>query len=325
VPLAGPRLGTYDTVENLEDPMTRRQLLSLPLAAAAATAADPGSIRFAYSGYVWQNNVEEGIRAIARYGFHGIEPFRQHVLPYLEKPQALKNLLSEAGISLVTCSNGGPMSIDFIDPTKVQQTIDDHVRFAQEFVRHFGCRHFKINLGRRPEGGPTDEQLRTMARALNELGKRTNAVGVRLAPHPHIWSPLERPEEVEKVMQMTSPGYVSFVADTAHLTLGGIDPVQFIRKNYTRIVAFHFKDTEAKYRGHTGPTPTQEEHRKINLYKNLGTGGVDFPAIHTVLRQRRFRGWVTLDFDPPRPGEGTIEENIEHNRKYLIDVLGVKL
>ncbi len=305
--------------------MTRRQLLSLPLAAGAAVAASPASIRFGYSGFVWQNNVEEGIRTAARFGFHGIEPFRQHILPYIEKPQALKDVLDKAGISLVTCSNGGPMSVDFLDPAKVQQTIDDHARFAQDFVRVFGCRHFKINLGRRPEGGPTDEQLRTMARALNELGKRTNAFGVRLAPHPHIWSPLERSEEVEKVMQMTSPGYVSFVADTAHLTLGGIDPVQFVRKNYSRIIALHFKDTDAKYRGYSGATPTQEQHRKENLYRNLGTGGVDFPTIYSDLNRRRFRGWITLDFDPPRPGEGTIEENIEHNKKYLMDVLGVKL
>jgi inosose dehydratase len=305
--------------------MTRRQLLSLPLSAVAASPADPAYIRFAYGGFVWQNNIEEGIRTVARFGFHGIEPFRQHILPYLEKPQALKELLDQAGISLVTCSNGGPMSTDFIDPAKVEQTIDDHARFAEKFVRFFGCHHFKINLGRRPEGGPTDEQLRTMARALNELGKRTNAVGLRLAPHPHIWSPLERGEEVEKVMRMTSPGYVSFVADTAHLTLGGIDPVQFIRRNYSRIAAFHFKDTEAKYRGHTGPTPTQEQHRQTNLYRKFGTGGVDFPTIYGDLKRRRFRGWVTLDFDPPRPGEGTIEENVEHNRKYLVEVLGVKL
>jgi inosose dehydratase len=305
--------------------MTRRELLTLPLTAAAASAADPGRILFAYSGFVWQNNIADGIRTVGRFGFNGIEPFRQHILPYLDKPQALKDLLGEAGISMVTCSNGGPMSIDFIDPAKVQQTIDDHARFVKDFLRFFGCRHFKINLGQRPQGGPTEEHLKTMARTLNELGKRTAEFGVRLAPHPHIWSPLERQDEVEKIIQMTSPGYVLFVADTAHLTLGGIDPVQFIRTNYTRIAALHLKDTEAKYRGYTGPTPTQEQHRKANLYKNLGTGGVDFPTIFSDLKRRRFRGWATLDFDPPRPGEGTIEENVEHNRKYLVEVLGVKL
>jgi hypothetical protein len=28
-----------------------------------------------------------------------------------------------------------------------------------------------------------------------------------------------------------------------------------------------------------------------------------------------------LDLDPPRPGDGTIEENLEINKKYLRDVL----
>ena len=97
-----------------------------------------------------------------------------------------------------------------------------------------------------------------------------------LAPHPHIWSPLERSEEVEAVLGETDPRYVGMVAHTAHLTLGGMDPVKIIGDHYDRVAALHFKDTEPKYLGHTGPTPTKELHRKVMLYKNLGAGGVDF-------------------------------------------------
>ena len=69
----------------------------------------------------------------------------------------------------------------------------------------------------------------------------------------------------------------------------------------------HFKDTETKYLGHTGSTPARELYRKVMLYKNLGSGGVDFRAILKILRQRGYDGWITLDLDPPRPGAGTIE------------------
>jgi hypothetical protein len=85
------------------------------------------------------------------------------------------------------------------------------------------------------------------------------------------------------------------------------------------------RDSERRFRGHRGPTPTQEEHRKSNLYKNLGAGGVDFPAIVSLLRKRVYAGWITLDLDPPRPGEGTIEENLEINRRYLKDKVTVSL
>ena len=274
---------------------------------------------------MWQDGVEEGIRDCARYGFDGIEPFRDNILEYLDKPQALKDQLDAAGIALATCSNGGPMSTNFIDPRKVPQTIDDHARFARDFIAHFGCTHFKLNLGRRPDKPTTDEQLKIMANALSELGKRTADVGIRLAPHPHIWSPLERQNEVERVLELTDPELVYLTADTAHLTLGGIDPVRLIRDHYPRVAALHWKDTPAKYRGQRGPTPSREEHNRVNLYKNLGTGGVDFPAILEILRKRNFQGWVTLDFNQPRPGEGTIEENIGHNLNYLRDALGIGL
>ncbi|MDA2938101.1 sugar phosphate isomerase/epimerase, partial [Acidobacteria bacterium AH-259-A15] len=293
--------------------LNRREFLAAGLGTVAALGAKLPPIRLALSGYIWQENIEEGIRTTARFGFHGIEPFRQHILKYLDKPQVLKNQLDEAGISLVTCSNGGGMSVDFIDPAKVSQTIEDHVRFARDFIAHFGCRHFKINLGRRPDNGPTHEQLKTMARALNELGKRTAQLGLRLAPHPHIWSPLEREHELKRILELTDPGFVYLVTDTAHLTLGGMNPVQVVRDHFPRVAALHFKDTPARFRGHKGATPTRDEHRKVNLYKNLGTGGVDFPAILKILRERNYQGWITLDLDPPRPGEGTIEENLQIN------------
>jgi inosose dehydratase len=304
--------------------LNRREFLAAALGPFSAAAAPP-PIRIATSGYIWQENIEEGIRTTARFGFHGIEPFRQHIVKYLDQPQALKKQLDDAGISLVTCSNGGGMTVDFIDPAKISQTIEDHVRLARDFITAFGCRHFKINLGRRPGTAPTLEQLKAMAATLNELGKQTARLGLRLAPHPHIWSPMEREQELRTVLALTDPKLVYLVTDTAHLTLGGMDPVQIIREFYPRIAAIHFKDTDRKYRGFKGPTPTRDEHAKVNLYKNLGAGGVDFPAIFKLLGERKYQGWITLDLDPPRPGEGSIDENLEINRKYLREVLGVRL
>ena len=254
--------------------------------AAAPEAAS--KIRFAYSGFPWSENVEEAITMAAKYGFHGVEPFRNHVMKYVGDPQALKAKFDEAGISMATCSNGGPgMMTDFIDPDNTAQTIDDHVAFARDFLTVFDCKHFKFNMGRRPDEPTTDEQLQTMAATLNELGKRT--------------------------------------ADTAHLTLGGISPVDVVQHHFDRVEALHFKDTEPKYRGYTGPTPTREEHQEVNLYKVMGAGGVDFPAIYETLTSRGFDGWVTMDFDPPREWEGTIDEQMSANKKYLVDVLGVQL
>ena len=164
-----------------------------------------------------------------------------------------------------------------------------------------------------------------LARTLNTIGMRISELGLRLAVHQHIWGPLEREEELRFVMEHTDPQYVFLLPDTAHLTLGGMDPIRILNDYWDRIAAIHFKDTSREYRGHTGETPSREEHLRTNLYKNLGSGGVDFVEIMKVIRDNDYCGWITVDMDPPRADEGSIEDNLEINKQYLTEVLKIAL
>lgn len=285
-------------------------------------------IRFAVGGAIFGDLQPADVALIAELGYPGIEPYRGWIMNYVERPQELKALLDHHGIVMCTCSNGGPgQSTDFIDPAARQRTIDDHVAFARDFLAVFGCPHFKINMGARPAGGTTEEQLRAIADTLNELGRRTAALGIMLAPHPHIWGPIERPEELVRMFELTDPQYVGLTLDTAQVNLGGGDPLQIMADYYDRLTAVHFKDSEAKYRGYTGPTPTREMHEEKILYKDLGAGGVDHPGIWQLLLDRGYQGWVTLDLDPPRAneGEGTPEEKLRINTRYVTETLGARL
>ncbi len=319
----------------------RREFLSSLAAGAVALptllksspllAAPDSAIRYGVSGQMWlgsggYSNIEEGVKETARMGLDGIEPFRNHIIKYLGDPMAFKRQLDAAGIAMVSCSDGGAgMSTNFIDPAKAPQTVADHAAFAKDFISHFGCTAFKFNLGSRPAEGVSDAQLKTLADTLNDIGRQTIQVGIKAAPHPHLWGPMEREHEVRYVMDNTDPKYVWFTPDTGHLTLCGMDPMKIMTDYYSRIAEVHYKDCDAKYRGNSA-SPTQEEHRKSSLYLNLGAGGVDFPAIHKMLLARGYKGWISLDLDAPRAGDGTgsIEDNIRVNKDYLVNVLGVK-
>jgi inosose dehydratase len=286
----------------------------------------PSGIHFAVGGAIFGELAAEHVELIARQGFPGIEPYRSLAMRYVERPRELKELLDHHNVTMVTCSNGGPgQSTDFIDPNHRQQTIEDHVAFARDFLTIFGCRHFKINMGARRPGGTTADDIRAIAATIDELGKRTADLGIRIAPHPHIWGPIERPEEVRRLMDLTDPRYVDLIVDTAQINLGGGDPAELIATYYDRLAALHWKDSRPEFRGYTGPTPTIEQHRKQILYKDLGAGGVDFPTIWSLLQERRYQGWITLDLDPPRAdeGEGTAEEKLLINRRYLLEELRV--
>lgn len=101
----------------------------------------------------------------------------------------------------------------------------------------FGCQHFKIDMGRRSPAGTSDDDLKTLADSLNVLGQATADLGVRLSPHPHIWGPVERPEEIHRLMELTDPRYVCLLPDTAHLNLGGGDPLALVDQYYDRVFA----------------------------------------------------------------------------------------
>jgi inosose dehydratase len=278
------------------------------------------------------------IPRVAAYGLQGIEPYGTEIEVWRSNPLGLKKLFDEAGITFIDASNGEKgQSTNFIDPDQIPKTIADHVAFAHDFLQPLGADHWKVNMGARPPGGPTDDQLKRLADTLNQIGEKTIAMGIRLAPHPHIWGPLEREKDMRRVMELTDPKYVWMTADLGHLTLGGGDAVQIVKDYFPRIAEIHLKDTFAKYRGNT-QTPTQEMHRAASVYHNFGGGGVDFPAVFQVLRERHFKGWAVFDVDGPRKGDDgfdaiggnisfdlAVDDYFAHNINYLRDVLGIKL
>jgi len=90
---------------------------AMPLTKAPAVAFQNSPIRYGFSGQAWMGaspdgkpwpgNIEEGIKEVGRVGMDGIEPFRNHIVKYLANKEALKDQLDRAGISMVSCSNGG--------------------------------------------------------------------------------------------------------------------------------------------------------------------------------------------------------------------------
>jgi inosose dehydratase len=313
--------------------LTRRTFVFGSLGAAVAVLpanARPGDrMRYAMSGHQFtplEPHPETGIAMAARYGYHGIEPFQNDVVKYINRPPAVfKDVLDRSGLALCTIGSGG----QYFDRARLQDTIAANGATAH-YIRQMGCRHLKVNLNRRLSAADlTPDEARTLAANLNEVGRRTADEGIRLAVHPHAWTMVERKIELEMMLDMTNPDLVSIVLDTCHAAVGGIDPVQCLGDYYSRIASIHLKDTLPRWNpaaGWKGPAPTQDEHKQLSIYQRLGSGGVDFPAFFRVLRERRYSGWVTLDFNAvDMPPNTSVEQDMNAHRKYLIDVLHADL
>lgn len=308
---------------------------------ARPSIALPGDrFRWAISSHMFtpmKPHPEAGIKMAAKFGFHGIEPWGNEMQAYLNQPpQAFRKVLDEAGIGISSIASGG----DYFDAARLKDTIASNAANAR-FASQFGVTALKANLNRRL--GPEDlspSNAKILARNLNEVGRRTLEHGVKFAFHPHAWTMVERKRELEMVLEMTDPKLVFVTLDTCHASVGGIDSVAFARDYYARIAHFHFKDTLPVWsagNGWKGPAPSKEEEaamaKKLGLpetpdpiYQRLGTGGVDFPALIQVLRERQYAGWISLDFNyVDMPPGVTIEQDMAAHRAYLVDTLGASL
>ena len=177
---------------------------------ASHKSLDPENpdILYGSTSSLWdaRHSIEWGIKRIAALGLQGIEPYAKQIEQHRSNPLALKEKFTAANVTLIDVSNGAKdQSTNFIDPEETEKTIEDHVAFARDFLQPFGCDLWKCNMGARPIGGTTEEQLKTLADTLNEIGRQTIDMGIRLAPHPHIWGPVEREHEVRGMLDLTDP------------------------------------------------------------------------------------------------------------------------
>jgi sugar phosphate isomerase/epimerase len=221
----------------------RREFIASALALGSSYlwGASPKSLdpidpymRFGITGALWgdwpngnlrmSTDMQQIVADTARFGLQGLEPYARQLGDFESRPLALKQLCEASGISLIDVGDLPPSRLrnkagsnPWIDSEGNAELIAAMVNFAHDFLAPCGCDHWKTNMGSRPEGGPSDDQLKILANTLNEIGRQTITFGVRLAPHPHIWGPMERERDMRKVMELTDPKYVYLIADTAHL------------------------------------------------------------------------------------------------------------
>jgi len=155
----------------------------------------------------------------------------------------------------------------------------------------------------RPE---LDEQgWQTLLSNLDRVATIAADWGVQAVLHPHVGTMIENGDEVQQVLDGS---WISLCLDTGHLLIGGTDPAVLARQAPERIAHLHLKDVDstvaAKVRA---GRLTYSEAVRQGMYRPLGTGDVDVPAIVEHLRAQGYDGWYTLEQDTILTGEPTGE------------------
>jgi inosose dehydratase len=157
---------------------------------------------------------------------------------------------------------------------------------------------------------------------LDRLATLAAQRGVRAVLHPHVGTMIETGQEVQRVLEGSS---ISLCLDTGHLLIGGTDPAELARQAPERIAHLHLKDVDGTMASQVrSGRLTYTEAVQHGMYRPLGTGDVDVPAIVGRLRARGYDGWYTLEqdtilTDEPK-GEGPVADvwaSAEHLRAVL--------
>lgn len=268
----------------------------------------------------WGYQMEAGrvLKEMHELGFRATEAGPDGFLP--DEPSALLDCLRASEMQLV----GGFVLL-------VMHQADDWLAALGEVVErlaHCGAEVLVLAAGTglqdydvRPE--LSAEEWRRLLASLDMAVEIAAEVGIRAVLHPHIGTVVQSPREIDRVLEGTS---VPLCLDTGHILAGGGDPTAVALSAADRVGHVHLKDVDVRLAEEVASGAiTYSAAVRRGLYRRLGEGDVDVPAILSSLRGACYTGWFVLEHDvmlveEPAPGKGPLSD-MEQSLRYLNDVL----
>ena len=265
----------------------------------------PFPIAFGCAAISWHQGPRPAVEEISEAGFLGIQ-LMPNAMKEWSDPLVLKAELAKRHLTLVTFSGGNPS-----DVTDVDKEVEA-LMVKANYARQAGAYYFQITSPNR-EHGTSPTRLKALAKIVDEVGKRTSALGMRVGFHNHIDQLVETTAELDALLAATNPKNVGLLLDVGHCRAAGGDPAAVIRKHSKRLVMLHLKDVQM---------PANNE-RGANFVP-LGQGAVDFPAVFAALERIKYRGWAIIELDSPPQGISPLSATQE-SKRFVEQTLQVKI
>jgi inosose dehydratase len=134
-----------------------------------------------------------------------------------------------------------------------------------------------------------------LGRGIDKVVALAGDRGLRVALHPHQGTVVERPEDVDRLLETSEVG---LCLDTGHVTVGGGDPLELARGAAARVVHVHLKDVSAAAAQRVaGGELGYRDAVRGGLYRPLGDGDLDVASIVRTLEESGYTGWYVLEQD----------------------------
>lgn len=264
------------------------------------------SVKIGISPISWQNDdlpdltaaytMEQALSEAREIGYTGVERGRR--MP--SDTAGLGAYLTANGLSLCGGWCSGNLLVNDVktEVEAVRQQVEQFVALKAPCIVYAECSNtvqgnIVVPVNDRPKFSAAD--VRAYGAKLSELAKWMADQGMPLAYHHHMGSFVESEDDVNALMEGSTPD-VKLLFDTGHLLFGGADVMRVLDRWADRVHHVHFKDIRPEV------VKDVRENRKSFLdaviagaFTVPGDGCIDFQAVADKLKAMDYHGWIVVE------------------------------
>jgi inosose dehydratase len=274
-------------------------------------------MRIGHTGITWgiPGDVEAAYRDTAALGYQSFETFAFIIADINQKPGGYQALVDRFGIP----TSAAYVYKEWVDPTKAAQDLEEAKREA-DVAKAAGVTTLVLQGGGRPTGAPSDDTLKRLADALNDIGSYCRGIGLRAALHPHTGTAIETRTEIDRIMELTDPAAMGYAPDTGQIAKGGTDILANLQQHLDRIEHVHLKDWNGHFQRDAAGKEI-DESGYVN-YEPVGNGILPMPEIMEILARTPDDIWINVELDGTPRAPRSPYEAAKMSRDYLGTLLG---
>ena len=232
----------------------------------------------------------------AEAGYDGVEHF-QAFAPAID-PDLLHRELDQRSLELAGLALYGEL-----ESPDGRESIEKQLRAVAPFVTELGAQYLYVHDAMYTDV-MTGEQIGSSQLEPNEWaylidttyylnGLTGEFCGVPLLVHPHEFSHIDTPDQVERFLIDTEPVRISLILDAGQYVHRGGDPARLYAEHHERIEQLHVKNFNRallpENRTSLGALTAS------GTFADLTLGEVDFAALRDALIAHSFNGWITIE------------------------------
>ncbi len=288
------------------------------------------TVKIGISPIAWQNDdlpdltsaftMEQCLKEAREIGYTGVERGRR--MP--ADTEGLKAYLQKYDIALCGGWCSGNLLVASVEEecAAITQQVDQFISLNAPCLVYAECSNTVQGMANTPVNDRpklSKDEVTTYAKKLSEVAKWMQDRGMVLSYHHHMGSFIESEDEVNWLMEGSSPE-VTLCFDTGHLLFGGGDVMATMDRWADRIHHVHFKDIRPDV-----VKDVRDNDRSFldaviaGAFTVPGDGCIDFQAVADKLAKMSFNGWIVVEAEQD-PAKAPPYEYSQKGYQHILEV-----